>query len=524
MEEPKNSKIEIPSYYCKHDYSDKAGNNVCQDPEHISVISKTPEDVNLDTSPKTSTPSTPLNNSTNPFCQPENLLSPEQLTVFHENGYIVIKNIVDDQFCSNYVQEIWKYITQAPWEEGQGIQNIPDGPFSQVSGKGASKENSAWFRSLKIGKPRETKWFPGNFSAPAIPPLFHLHHSWETRQSPKFYCPFSQILSNESGSNIYKLWASIDRVSVKPPTMGDQDSFYHWDSDPWHWDVDKYVGLQGMLSLSDEATFTLFKGTHTTKFRDMMLDPKNKFLADHSDKPKWISNHDIGKCESMIRIPEDKYHFVEDLKQVVRLNKGDLIIWSNRLLHLASKNNSNYMRYSQYIQFDPAGMCKVKGGEGKVEYHNQNPDLFKNGDREAIINSYRKLKNGPLHEVDDRISCFQRGQKPLVYPSGGDSENSLHPKIWHSQRKYLNTRYAMRFKNTGDLVTRRNAEYLSSDELNKDGKYKDILLDKWVTPIEMIEWDPYQVKDKEGYPLYTRPKLTELGRKLLGLDCWDYWD
>ena len=31
----------------------------------------------------------------------------------------------------------------------------------------------------------------------------------------------------------------------------------------------------------------------------------------------------------------------QNLKTVVQLNQGDLIIWSNRLLHLASKNTSN---------------------------------------------------------------------------------------------------------------------------------------------------------------------------------------
>ena len=320
--------------------------------------------------------------------------------------------------------------------------------------------------------------FPGGFSAPSIPPLFHLHHSWATRQSPRYYCPFSQILSHESGRDIYKLWCSIDRVSVKPPTMGDQDGFYHWDSDPWYWDINKYVGLQGMLSLSNGNTFTLFTGTHTIQYRDEIINPKTGFLKDHHKKPNWVKNRDKGKCESMIVIPEDKKDKLDPRKKIITLEKGDLIIWSNRLMHLASKNMSDYMRYLQYIQFDPAGFCKTTDSNGKIVYLNQNPDLYPNGDREVIINSYKTLKNDHLHEVDDMISCFQRGQNPLVYTGGGSSSNALHPNMWHGQRKYLNTQYAMRFKNTDELVTRKFITFKTSKDLDKDGKYFDEILKK----------------------------------------------
>jgi len=134
-------------------------------------------------------------------------------------------------------------ICEAPWEPGEGIMSIPGGHFAALKGKLATKPDKDWLSNLKIERASEKNWFPGGFSAPAIPPMFNLHHSWENRQSPKFYCPFSQILTNESGKDMHKLWCSLDRVSVKPPGMGDQDEFYHWDSDPWYWDQDKYVGL-----------------------------------------------------------------------------------------------------------------------------------------------------------------------------------------------------------------------------------------------------------------------------------------
>ncbi len=449
------------------------------------------------------------------YCHPDDLLSQEQLDQFHKDGYLVIKHIRDQQFCNNFVDEIWRAICEAPWVPGQGILEIPNGPFAKLKGKNADPKDKAWLNDLHLNKASEKKWFPGGFSAPAIPPMFNLTHSWENRQAPKFYCPFAQILTNESGHDMHKLWCSIDRVSVKPPGMGDQDSFYHWDSDPWYWDQDKYVGLQGMLSLSDGTTFTLFTGTHTLEFRDTITDRETGFLRNYSTKKHWVSQGDRGNHEPMVIIDKALNHYVDDRKRVVELEKGDLIIWSNRLLHLASKNKSDYMRYSQYIQFDPAGRCKNSQGE----YINQNPNILPNGDRDEIITGFRK-QGLSIPEVDTRIYSWETGKKPAVYPSGGPTTNALRPDIWKTQMKPLNTRYALRFINSDDNPTRKINSYQNSTQISEDGKYYDNLLGKKSYPYEVIQWDPKKVIGKDGYPIYVKPKLTNLGMKLLGLKCW----
>jgi hypothetical protein len=300
--------------------------------------------------------------------------------------------------------------------------------------------------------------------------------------------------------------------------MGDQDEFYHWDSDPWYWDQDKYVGLQGMLSLSTGNTFTLFNGTHTLEFRDYLINRETGFLSNYSKKKNWVSDGNRGTHEPMIEIDRQLNHFVDDRKTVVELEKGDLIIWSNRLLHLASKNKSNYMRYSQYIQFDPAGRCKDPNRDGK--YINQNPEILPNGDRDEIITSYRRQKI-QTPEVDNRIYSWETGKKPAVYPSGGATTNALRPDIWYSQMKHLNTRYALKFRDSDDNPTKKINKYATSTKIGADGKYDDKLLGKRSYPYEVIEWDPKKIMGKDGKPIYVTPPLTILGEKLLGLRCWD---
>jgi hypothetical protein len=439
----------------------------------------------------------------------DNNLTPEEIEGFQTNGYIVLRNFLYEKFCADYVDEIWQVISSAPWLDNERVTPPPDGPFSQLKGKGVSEANKKWLSDLKItGKAADKKWFPGNFSAPGIPPFFHLNHSWELRQSPRLYHTFCELLSCGK-TKINRLWVSIDRVSVKPPGMGDQESFYHWDSDPWYWESETYTGLQGMFSLSDGNTFTLFKTTHTDTFRDSFINgPGN------THKPNWLSNGDVGKKEGMIVFNKVQSEWLDkqNLKTVITLNRGDIIIWSNRLLHLASKNKSNQMRYAQYIQYDPAGV---------VDGIPQNPELLPKGDREELleaITKYQSLyKKNPLPPsnipidnitvVNDRIRSFNDGHAPLFYPSGGLTNNSMRPNIWRSQFKNLNAAYAKRFKHTEEMPTHKRITYQNGKNFyEKDGVLEPT--------IEVIEW---KVKHT---PLYTPPTLTYLGRLLLGLESW----
>ncbi len=453
-------------------------------------------------------------------------LTEGQIASFNKNGFIVIKGIRDNKFCNNYVDEIWRCITDAPWDKDKGINKIPNGNFAPLKGIKAKKEDKEWLKNLKIGgKASETKWFPGQFSAPAIPPLFNLQHSWINRQDPIFYNIYRQLLSSMQNKNIYKLWCSIDRVSIKPPGMGDDNEFYHWDSDPWHWDNDKYVGLQGMLSLSDNTKFTLFTGTHTMEFRDLLIDRNNGIDPNNEKKKLWISKGDKGNVEPMIKLSKSAYPTLDKCKKVINLGKGDLIIWSNRLMHLASKNTSDYMRYAQYIQFDPAGRCRVNDNT----LINQNPDLLPQGDIDALLTTYRYKSI-----INDRIYSYLTGKMPYTYPGGGLTTNALRPHIWRSQMKHLNTRYAERFKeytinnsdinsdiNINDIKTRHIVEYRDS-KLLVNGRYKDKLKNNEMTiPIEINEWDPRYVIGRDGKPMYTPIKLSNLGEKLLGIKCWE---
>ena len=379
-------------------------------------------------------------------------LSQKQIKYFNENGFIIIENILDTKEILDFKEEIWETISKIPYSNNfKKDKNI----FNDYD-KELSQEDINYINSF----------YPNidNFGTMNLPPFFHLHNMWKNRQNPNIFVKFAQLLNN------YKIWATLDRVSVKLPGKGNVE-FCHWDSDPWFWNKQEYEPLQGILSLSD-TSFFCSPGSHT-------LDFSKKFQKNYEYlKPKNNKKRDYVSLNKKYPDPLNLSNSIKEYK----LKKGDLLIFSNRLLHESRQNNSNKIRYVQYISFEPAR-------------NNQN-NIYKN--KNKIEEKYIK-KN--ISEVKDRIDSFLTGKNPLYLPSGCNMNIFSNNYItFHSD--LLNT-----FSNRFNKILLTTYRYKSGKNKNKE--------------IQIIHnYDSSQIILDNNEPFYKPFKLNFYGKRILGLKNW----
>ena len=377
-------------------------------------------------------------------------LSNDELFSFKKNGFIIIKNAISSEENYLFKKEIWDTILKFPFSKEINF-DIKD------YDKDLSEKDIEDIQ----------KFYPNidNFGAMNIPPFFHLHHMWKARQNPNIFVKFAQLLKN------HKIWCSLDRVSVKLPGNGNSE-FCHWDSDPWFWEDQSFEPLQGILSLCDTKFFCC-PGTHTIEF-------SKNFQKNYSYLKPTKGKRDYVSLKKGYPDPLKISASMEEFK----LNSGDLIIFSSRLIHESKQNMSKKIRYVQYISFEPAR-------------NNQNNKIYQNNKKRIK----EKYENKNIDELKDRIESFSTGKNPLYLPSGCMmnifSKNYL---VFHS--KLLND-FSKRFKK--DLLQK--YKY-------KSGKNKDKEIDI------MYNYNSNQIVLENGEKLYIPFKLNYYGKRILGIKNW----
>lgn len=374
-------------------------------------------------------------------------LTDNQQEEFKKNGFIILKNILRKEEIKSFKKEIWDTIFKIPYSEDLKKNDFDD----------YDKElNQEDIDNLN-------KFYPNidKFGTMNLPPFFHLHHMWKNRQNPNIFVKFAQLLDN------HKIWTTLDRVSVKLPGKGNTE-FCHWDSDPWFWDKQEYEPLQGILSLSD-TSFFCSPGTHTLEFSKKFQENYEYLKPKNNKKRDYIS---------LKKNYPDPLNLCDSIKEY-KLNQGDLLIFSNRLLHESRQNKSNKIRYVQYISFEPA---------------RNNQNRYKNKIEEKYI------KNN-ISEVKDRIESFLTGKNPLYLPSGCNMNMFSNNYItFHSD--LLNT-----FSNRFNKILLKTYRY-------KSGKNKD-------KEIQIIHnYDSSQIILDNNEPFYKPFKLNFYGKRILGLKNW----
>lgn len=219
------------------------------------------------------------------------VLTPEDHAFFDENGYVVVHEVVPQKNLDAVIDTIWEFLEMDP--------NDPEDWYREPHRKGGMIE------------------------------MYHHQTMWDNRQAPRLHQAFSEIWNTE------KLWVTMDRVNMKPPSHPNHPD---WDHKGFiHWDVDTSTlpvafGVQGVLYLTDttedQGGFQCVPGMHR------MLE-------------EWV------KTQPPNRNPRAPDLTGLEVRKVVG-QAGDLVIWHRALAHGNGHNTSDQPRLAQYISMSPA--------------------------------------------------------------------------------------------------------------------------------------------------------------------------
>ena len=224
------------------------------------------------------------------------VLTQDDLTFWHENGYVIVREVVPQANLDAVVDTIWEF-----------MEMDRDDP-------------ATWYRpgDGDEGKPK--------LKESGMAELYQHQSLWDNRQHPRVYGAFADIWETD------KLWVSIDRVNLNPPARADWDfqGFVHWDIDTSLRPLPMRV--QGVLSLvdvpADAGGLQVVPGFHR-RFEE------------------WVSTQ-----------PADRDPRMPDMTglelQSLAMKAGDLVIWHSLLPHGTGRNNSTRPRLAQYITMFPA--------------------------------------------------------------------------------------------------------------------------------------------------------------------------
>ena len=234
------------------------------------------------------------------FVQKEKVLSEKQMCFWEENGYVVVKNAVPEENLAAVVESIWSFLEIDPGDQ----------------------EN--WYAKT----PRSSQYPDSPISQAGMVEIYQHQSLWDNRQYPRIHRAFAQIWQTE------KLWVSLDRANMKPPTRSQNPEWNNYGM--IHWDVDTSqqpipFGVQGVLYLTDTAEnqggFQCIPRFHHT-FYD------------------WVKSQPVDRNP---RVPDLNGL---DVKSIAG-QAGDLLIWHRLLAHGNGHNAATQPRLAQYITMSP---------------------------------------------------------------------------------------------------------------------------------------------------------------------------
>lgn len=217
------------------------------------------------------------------------VLSPEQLTFWQANGYLVVPGILSEEQCENSRRVIWKY-----------LQADPDVAES-------------WYQS------------PERMQRIMLQ-LFRHQVLDENRRAPRIREIFEQLWQRTD------LAMSTDRVSFNPP----ETASWKFPGPDMHWDMSLQTpvsfGTQGLIYLTDtsveQGAFCCVPGFHL-------------------EIEEWLRQQNKPDVELQ------KQNWSEWSVKPIAAKAGDLIIWHHALPHGASPNKAAFPRMVQYINMYP---------------------------------------------------------------------------------------------------------------------------------------------------------------------------
>lgn len=207
-----------------------------------------------------------------------------------ENGYVVVREVVPKENVEAVVADLWKHTGADP--------NDP-----------------------------ETWYNPEVIKPTGMVEMYHYQSMWDNRQAQSLYDVFAEIHGTT------RLWVSLDRANLKPPSVPEHPEYYHKGFMHWDADLTKYPNLpfrvQGVLALADtDENMGGFQCVPEI-YRDL-----DAYLEKHGKEERRtdLTGYEITK---------------------VPLNAGDIVIWTNLLAHGNGDNQTTRPRMAQYISMNP---------------------------------------------------------------------------------------------------------------------------------------------------------------------------
>jgi len=240
-------------------------------------------------------------------------------TKLQENGVAVVPNILTNEECVRYRDEIWKEL------------------------KYVMKDR------FDISKPETWREFYTLYPLHSMLlqhfSLGHMQPIWDIRQNEKVCEIFCKLWNCKKEDLI----VSFDGLSIHLPP---EDTRKGWFRKEWfHTDQSpKKEGLhcvQGMITLYDvrEDDATL-----------MVMEKSHRYHADFFDKKEFPEGESKEKLSDWYKLEEDEYDFFQKKKcekKAVLASEGSIILWDSRTFHQGkepdSKRNGKNFRMVIYI-------------------------------------------------------------------------------------------------------------------------------------------------------------------------------
>jgi hypothetical protein len=302
-----------------------------------------------------------------------------------ENGYLLIKNLIDKEICDKMVEELL--------ERAKILKGVDRNDYH------------TWKNISPLG------FFD----------IWHAPTYYTLREHPLLYSIFAQLLHEP------ELTVSLDRVClgapsiVRDPQTGDviaelperKNAVFnvHTDMNLWYLKENKY---QGGLALVDCPTggFQCVPGFH--KLAEIRRYRERYQAGEFGERP--------------VPGPDDHFVYFQDrelanarLKQIP-MEKGDFIIWSNRLPHTAMANQTDQWRIHCYIRYLPAALHPVYRDEvAQAVCSGRKPLLFSTGN--ATDRNNMDIEVG-IHKMPKLSELGQRLLGLAPWPSEVEPQSS----------------------------------------------------------------------------------------------------
>ena len=207
-----------------------------------------------------------------------------------EKGYVVVKGVISKEDVESVVADIWRHTGADPHDP------------------------STWYA-------------PGRIAPTGMVEMYHYQSMWNNRQNENLHRVFADIHGTE------KLWVSLDRTNLKPPSVPEHPDYHHKGFVHWDADLAKYpdvpFGVQGVLALAD--TDPEMGGFQCVP--EIYQDLEN-YIARYGDsRHADLTDYEVTK---------------------VPLEAGDMVIWTTLLAHGNGDNLTDRPRLAQYISMNPA--------------------------------------------------------------------------------------------------------------------------------------------------------------------------